>query len=151
MLIRTNQIKREITTKAEAEAWLDANPHRKAETMTGVTVDHKVAAKSLHRPDHLFALPKDDHRTVPLRKEKARSGGRGVSEANRQAYLDFKKALLDKRIVKQAEVKDMPKYLQFKIIAMLRDQNIDVITLTGKSGKALGWVLMSTLEELTNG
>ena len=55
MLIRTNQIKRNVTPLATGDEWLEANPHRKAENMTGKLASDKNFTRKYRSSNvHLF-------------------------------------------------------------------------------------------------
>lgn len=165
MLIRTNQIKREITPLSVADQWLEDNPHRKAENMTGITVSDEVHAAYGRNPSRLFDKdkPKDEHapkRAKAVKGEPAKTytrvstGQIRFSESVKRYNDDlanFEMRLRNKELIKVEDFGERSRQTIFKMIRQLRDNDLNVLTLSTSDKTAVGWILEDTLEGLKHG
>lgn len=172
MSIRTNQIKREITPLAVADQWLEDNPHRKAENMTGQFVSDKKMASIYRTPTHLFEKSKPKDELAPKRRAKAvkksaavpRSGAKtytrqssgqiefstNVAKYNRDLAA-FEARLKNKELVKIEDFGSRSRQTIFKMIRQLRDTGLNILTISTSDKTAVGWVLQDALEGLKHG
>ena len=165
MALQTNQIKREITSLSAAEQWLEDNPHRKAENMTGVTVSDEVHAAYGKNPSRLFDNDKSKDKQSPKRAHASKastaktytrvSSGQIRFSASVDQYnkdiANFEKRLRNKELNKLGDFGDRSRQTVVKMIRELRDRNLEVLTISTSNKTAMGWILEDTLEGLKHG
>lgn len=165
MLIRTNQIKSEITPLSVSDQWLEDNPHRKAENMTGITVSGEVHAAYGRNPSRLFDKdkPKDERaprRAKAVKRKPAKaytrvSTGQIRFSKSVNRYNDdlasFEMRLRNKELIKIEDFGERSRQTIFNMIRELRNKNIEVLTVCTSNKTAIGWILEDTLEGLKHG
>ena len=165
MLIRTNQIKREITPLSVSDQWLEDKPHRKAENMTGQFVSDKTMADLYRTPSHLFEKGKPKEVAAPKRAAKKsrvakktytrKSSGSISFRADVVRYQKdlaaFETRLRNKELIRIGDFGGRSHQTIFKMIRELRNKNIEVLTVCTSDKTAIGWILEDTLEGLKHG
>ena len=171
MSIRTNQIKQNITPLSVGDQWLEENPHRKAENMTGQFVSDKAMAGTYRSPTHLFekSKPKDELEPKPTKSVKKaasvaqpvaktytrQSSGQIEFSTNVAKYnkdlSTFETRLKNRELIKIDDFGNRSRQTIFKMIRQLRDAGLNVLTLSTSDKTAVGWILEDTLEGLKHG
>lgn len=165
MALKTNQIKKNVTSTIAGDFWLKYNPHRKAENMTNQFISDKTMAGIYRSPTHLFdsSKPKDElapKRANAVKKKPAKTYARvstgqiRFSESVKQYNDDlanFETRLRNKELIKLGDFGERSRQTIFKMIRELRDRDLDVLTLSTANKTAIGWILEDTLEGLKHG
>lgn len=165
MALQTNQTKKNITSTIAGDFWLKYNPHRKAENMTGVTVSDEVHAAYGRNPSRLFVKSEVKDELAPKRAKAVKrkpvntytrvsTGQIRFSESVKQYNDDlanFETRLRNKELIKIEDFGERSRQTIFKMIRQLRDNDLNVLTLSTSDKTAIGWILEDTLEGLKHG
>ena len=165
MALQTNQTKKNKVSTIAGDFWLKYNPHRKAENMTGITVSDEVHAAYGRNPSRLFDKDKPKDELAPKRAKAVKrkpaktytrvsTGQVRFSESVKQ-YTDdlanFEMRLRNKELIKIEDFGERSRQTIFKMIRQLRDNDLNVLTLSTSDKTAVGWILEDTLEGLKHG